>query len=186
MIANLPPRQRLLAIIVGVGVVLLVLDRAVIDPLLNTWRAHAAEIVKLETSVREGRGLIARQAQLERNWAEMQANALPKDPAQSEQDVLSAFDRWAQANRIEIGSIRPQWKRGSDRASADRYSVLECRVDATGNLGALTRFLYELERSPLALRVESLEMSSRDDNGGKITLGLVVSGLRLTPLERKR
>lgn len=182
MINNLPPRQRLLAILVGVGLVLLVLDSWVIDPLLKTWRAHAAEIAKLETSVREGRALIVNEAAINRRWADMQAGALPKDPAQAEQDVLSAIDRWGQANRIELGSIRPQWKRGQN----ERYSLLECRVDATGNIGALTRFLHELERSPLALRIDSLELSSRDDNGGKIALGLVVSGLRLTPLERKR
>lgn len=182
MISTLPPRQRLLAIIAGVAVALLVLDSWVLGPLLNTWRTHATEITKLETSVREGRALIAIGPNLERSWSDMQKNSLPKDPAQAEQDVLSAIDRWGQANRIELGSIRPQWKRGLN----ERYSLLECRVDATGNLGALTRFLYELERSPLALRVDSLEMSSRDDNGGKITLGLVVSGLRLVPLERKR
>jgi len=38
----------------------------------------------------------------------MQANALPKDAAQAEQDVISAVDRWGRANSIELSSIRPQ------------------------------------------------------------------------------
>jgi hypothetical protein len=96
--------------------------------------------------------------------------------------VISAFDRWGRANNIELGGIRPQWKRGG----TDRYSLLECRVDATGTLSTLTRFMYELERSPLALRVDSVEVTSRDDYGQKLTLGLVVSGLRFSPLERKQ
>lgn len=178
---NLPNRQRALVIGAGAMVALYLLDRVLFTPLTKMWQAHTAEIVKLQKDVARGRGAIARAAQTERVWAEMQANALPKDPAQSEQDLLSAFDRWGRANNIELSSLRPQWKRGTDR-----YSLLECRVDATGTIPTLSRFIYELERSPLALRVESVELTSRDDYGSKLTLGLIVSGLRLSPLERKQ
>jgi hypothetical protein len=178
---NLPPRQRLLVILAGVAILLLILDSVLFEPLIKTWQLHAAEIVQLQKSVSDGRNLIARGPQMERVWSDMQANALPKEPAQAEQDVISAFDRWGRANSIELGSIRPQWKRGA----TDRYSLLECRVDATGSLASLSRFLYELERSPLALRVDSVEVMSRDDSGQRLTLGLVVSGLRFAPLERK-
>ncbi|HVS51005.1 MAG TPA: hypothetical protein VHD62_01525 [Opitutaceae bacterium] len=178
---NLPQRQRTLAIIAGAAVALYILDAAVIEPLRTIWQLHSTEIARLQTSVNNGRNLIARAAQLDRVWGEMQANALPKDPAQAEQDVISAFDRWGRANNIELASIRPQWKRGA----TDRYSLLECRVDATGTLATLSHFLYELERSPLALRVDSVELTSRDESGQKLSLGLIVSGLRLSPLERK-
>jgi hypothetical protein len=179
---NLPDRQRWLVIGVGALVALLVLDTILFTPLGKMWTEHSAEIVKLRKSVNDGRDLIARGAQLNRTWSDMQANALPKDPAQAEQDVISAFDRWGRANNIELGSIRPQWKRGT----TDRFSLLECRVDATGTLPTLSRFIYELERSPLALRVDSVEMTARDESGQKLTLGLIVSGLRLSPLERKQ
>jgi hypothetical protein len=178
---NIPDRQRTLVIITGVALGLLILEYWVRVPLTNLWQSHAAEIAKLQKSVAAGKYTIARASQIERRWADMQANALPKDPAQAEQDVISAFDRWGRANNIELSSIRPQWKRGG----TDRYSLLECRVDATGTIPTLSRFIYELERSPLALRVDSIEMTSRDDSGSKLTLGLIVSGLRLSPLERK-
>ncbi len=179
---NLPNRQRWLVIGAGAMVALFILNDVVFEPLTDMWRAHSAEIVKLRKSVGDGRNLIARSAQLDRTWTEMQANALPKDPAQAEQDVISALDNWGRANSIELSSIRPQWKRGGN----ERYSLLECRVDATGTLTTLSRFIYELEKSSLALRVDSVELTSRDDNGQKLTLGLIVSGLRLAPLERKQ
>ncbi len=181
MNTNLPPRQRLLVILTATMVALYILDAAVIEPLYNLWRTHSAEIAALQKKVADGRNLIVRGPQLERTWADMQANALPKDAAQGEQDVLSAFDRWGRATSVELGAIRPQWKRGA----TDRYSLLECRVDTTGSLATVSRFLYELERSPLALRVDSIEVSSRDDGGQKLTLALVISGLRFSPLERK-
>jgi hypothetical protein len=179
---NLPNRQRALVIGAGAMIALYILDSIVLEPLYTMWQAHAAEIVKLKTDVARGRSAIARAARTERLWAEMQANALPKDPAQAEQDLLSAFDRWSRANSVELSSIRPQWKRGG----TDRYSLLECRVDATGTIPTLSHFIYELERSPLALRVDSFELTARDDFGSKLTLGLIVSGLRLSPMERKQ
>ena len=179
---NIPNRQKLLVMLAGAAVALYMLDGIVFTPLTKMWQAHTAEIARLKKSVASGRSLIARATQTERVWAEMQANALPKDAALAEQDVITAFDGWGRANNIEISSIRPQWKRGA----TERYSLLECRVDATGTLSTLSRFVYELERSPLALRVDTVELTSRDDGGSKLSLGLIVSGLRLTPLERKQ
>lgn len=174
-------RQKLLVVVAGVAVGLLVLDRVLITPLINTYKAHSLEIVKLRKSVFDGRNTTARGPQTERIWTEMGANALPKDQAQAEQTVIGAIDSWSKANNIEISGFRPQWKRGV----AERYSLLECRIDAIGTLQSLTRFMYELEHSPLALRVESVEITSRDDSGSKLGLGLIVSGLRLAPLEKK-
>ncbi len=172
-------RQKVLLIAVAAGVLLLVLDRVVMY-FSGVWNVRSAEIVKLSKDVARGRSLIERAAHTQRAWNEMQAGALPKDAAQAEQELITAFDRWGRENRIELGSIKPQWKRGTTR-----YSTLECRVDATGSLPTLSRFLYELEKSPMALRVDSVELTSRDEGGNKLTLGLIVSGLRMSPLEGK-
>lgn len=178
---NASNRQRLLMILAGTAVALLVLDSLVITPLTKAWQARSAEIARLQKNVTEGRGILARADRTRAMWAEMQSQALPKDAAKAEQDLITAFDRWGRSSGIELGSIKPQWKRGA----TSRYSQLECRVDATGSLATLGRFLYEVEKSTLALRVDSLELTARDDSGQKLSLGLLVSGLRLTPLEGK-
>ena len=176
---NANNRQRLLMILAGAAIALLILDSLVLTPTIKAWRTRSAEIARLQKNVTEGRGLIERATQIQTRWAEMQKQALPKDAAQAEQDLISAFDRWSRVSNVDLGSIKPQWKRGA----TPRYSQLECRVDATGSLSTLTRFLYELEKSPLPLRVDSVEISSRDELGQNLTLGLLVSGLRLSPLE---
>lgn len=182
MMTNMPKRQRWLILIAGAGLLLLVLDRIAFTPLGHTWQAHAIEIQQLKGAVASGHTVIARGPQTRRVWAEIQAGALPEDPAQSEHDVISAFESWGRTSGIELGSIKPLWKPGV----TDGCSVLECRLDATGTLAALSRFLYELENAPLALRADSVELVSRDDSGQKLTLSLVVTGLRLAPLEGKR
>jgi hypothetical protein len=182
MSQKISQRQRLLFLVAGISIALLILDRIAFTPLTALWRSHAAEITRLEADVANGTSLINRAQSLQQTWADMQARALPKDPSQAEQDLITALDRCRRTSGIELGSIKPQWKRGI----TDRSSLLECRIDATGSLATLGRFAYEVEKSSLALRIDSLAMSTRDETGQKIALELVVTGLRLSPLEAKR
>ena len=96
--------------------------------------------------------------------------------SQAEQMVLKAFDRWSQKSGVSITSISPQWKH-----DADEYMTLQCRVDATGNMGTVKDFLYSIEKDPLALKLEVVEISTRDPEGQLLNLGLQISGLVLTP-----
>lgn len=182
MNVKIPNRQRLLLVIAGAGVLLLILQQVVFNPLGDLWTSHAAEIARLRTSVADGRNLIARGPRLQQTWAQMRSQAFPRDPAQSEHDLIAGFETWSRTAGVELGSVKPHWKHGE----TDDYSLLECSLDATGSMGGLSRFLYELERAPMALHVESSEFLSRDDSGQKITLNLIVTGLRLAPMEAKQ
>jgi len=177
-----PNRQRLLMILAASAIGLLILDSAVRAPLTTAWQSRSAEIARLKKSVTEGRSMVERADRIRSLWAEMQTQAVPNDPAKAEQDLVTAFDRWGRAGSVELGSIKPQWKRGA----TSRYSLLECRVDATGSLASLSRFLYEVEKSALALRIESIELTARDENGQRLAMGLLITGLRLSPLEGRR
>jgi hypothetical protein len=182
MMANIPKRQRLLILVAGAGVLLLVLDRIILTPLGDHWQRNAAEIRQLQGLVANGRGMIARSARLNGIWAGIQSASLPADQAQSEHDLISSLEGWGRASGIEIGSIKPLWKRGD----TDNYSVLECRVDATGSLSSLSRFLYELGKSQVAARAESIDLISEDNSGQRLTLSLNLSSLRLSPLEDRK
>ncbi len=139
------------------------------------------DVPERQRSIAEGRSLVARGPHLHEVWSGMRTEALPRDQAQAEHDVIFALENWSRVSGVELGAVRPQWKQG---ATQD-YSLLECRLDATGSLAALSRFLFELGKAPLALRVEAVELTSRDETGQRLTLGLTVTGLRLYPQEGK-
>jgi len=178
---NLGNRQQLLALAAICVVGLFALDKLVIGPLSASWKVRSEAIAQLRKSIDQGRLVVGREQFTRKHWNEMRKNTLPVNASQAEQQVLRAFDKWSQDSRISVSSIKPQWKRGV----SDDYSVIECRVDAAGSLSSLTKFLYEVERSPMALKVESVEIAARDNTGHQLALGLLVSGLRLVPLEGK-
>ena len=170
-------RQQLLIIVAGVAFGLLIADSLILSPLGRSWKARNERIAQLRQKVDNGGKLLNRASALRERWTEMKAKALPaKNNSLAEQKVLNAFDEWSQDARISVNSITPQWKRDNDD-----YQTLECRVDASGSVGTLGRFLFNIEKDPMALKIESLEITSRDKDGQQLSLGLQLSGLVLSP-----
>jgi hypothetical protein len=74
----------------------------------------------------------------------------------------------------------PQWKNESTN-----YLTLACRVETAGDLGTLSRFLYSLEKGPMALRLDSVELSAHDKDGLQMTMSAEINGLALTLPDKK-
>ena len=174
-------RQQLLIIIAGAVFGLLIADALILSPLTKSWQARSKRITELRKQVDDGENLLKRADALKSRWEQMQKNALPNNNSAAEQQVLTAFDKWSQDARISVNSITPQWKRDSED-----YTTLECRVDASGSVGTLGRFLFNIEKDPMALKIESVEINSRDKDGQQLSLGLQISGLVLSPVEVQR
>lgn len=168
-------RQQWLVVIAVAGIILLVADRAVLTPLMGLWKARSAKVADLRKQIAQGESLLQREQSIHRRWDEMRRQTLPKDSSVAEQQLLKAFDAWARDSRATISLITPQWKQD------DEYKTLECRVDASGSLETLCRFLYSVEKDPMALKFDRVELTTHDDNGQQLTLALQVSGLVLTP-----
>ena len=172
-------RQRLLTA-AALGIVgLWAADNLVLTPLVKDWHARNQAIADLQKKIRDGEQMLQRERGIRDRWTVMRTNTLPAEVSAAEGRVLGAFDGWSRESRISVTSIKPQWKR-----TADDFMTLECRVDAAGSLSTITRFLHEVESAPLALRVDSVELSSRDTTGAQLTLGLQVSGLVLSTEKR--
>lgn len=175
-------RQQLLFIVAGAVFGLLIADKLILSPLVSSWQARTKRIAELRQKVADGEKLKARATALRSRWEQMRAGSLKPDNSLAEQQVLTAFDQWSRDARITVNSITPQWKRDRD----ETYQTLECRVDAAGNINTLTRFLFNVERDPMALRIDAVEISARDKEGQNLSLGLQISGLVLNEKEEQR
>jgi hypothetical protein len=176
---NLNKRQQFLAILAIVAVGLYVADKLVFTPLTNNWRNRSSRIAKLKEQVRDGTETLKRETALRQQWERMRTNTLSNAKPEAESQMLKAFERWSQEGRVSVSSIRPQWKE-----TEEDYKTLECRADLSGSLSALAHFLYIIERDPLGVKVDSLEMTARNTEGSQLALVIQVSGLLLNPTEK--
>jgi Tfp pilus assembly protein PilO len=173
---NLTKRQQILAILTIALVGLYVADKLVFSPLTRSWQARSERIAKLKEQVRDGTETVKRETALREQWDRMRTNTLTSVKSEAESQMLKAFERWSRDGGVSVSSIRPQWKEAEDD-----YKTLECRADVGGNLSAIAHFLYLVERDPLGVKVDSLELSARNNEGSQLSLVIQVSGLLINP-----
>jgi len=174
-------RQKLLGILAMAIVGVFVADKMIFTPVLDGWKTRSATVAQLRKSINQGNMLLQREKLTRDRWNDIRGSTLPINASQAEKEMLNAFEQWSADSQVSISSIRPQWKKGA----TDDYSVLECRVDAAGSLPVLAKFLYNIESSPMAVKMETVELTARDNNGEQIALGLLVSCVRLASVDTK-
>ena len=175
-------RQQFLTVLAVIAVALLVIDKLIAPPLMGFWNSRAQRIEDLQKQVKHGAQMQKWQHRIRGDWADIQAASLTNDTTVAEHQLYSAIDRWTQSSGMTVNAITPQWKDGTDAS----YKTVECRVDATGNIDRVTRFLYDLENDPMALKLQSVELTANDNTGQQIALGVQVSGLVLTPNQKTK
>ena len=172
-------RQQVYVIVAIAAVALFAADKILFTPLTAAWNTRSARIKELRSQVVQGRALLQRDAAIRSRWAEIQKNSLTNNTSAAEQVLFRAIDQWAQNSRANILAVTPQW-----RSESDEFKTYQCRVDAAGNLSTLARFIYEVESEPMAVKLESVELTARDKEGQQLAMALQVSGLVLTPKAR--
>ena len=172
-------RQQVLLVLVIVAGALLVGNSLIYEPMSKWWSARSQQIAQLRKQVADGKHLQDRAPAIRSQWDRMRTNTLPDNSSLAEQQVLKAFDTWSRDSGATITGIMPQWK-----SDSDDYETLNCRVEAAGNLGTLSQFLYDIEKDPMALKLDSVELSAHDTGGQQLTLGIQISGLVLAPQKR--
>jgi len=169
-------REKLLLIGTGVMLALFLLQWLVISPLIASWHRRSDHITELRKSLADGAMLIRRADTIRDRWDRMNTNALSSTPTVAERQLFDAFDRWVRESKVTEGSFKPQLKQ-----TDDNYSVMECHAEVTGTFDTIIRFLYDLEKDPTGVQLQDVELTSRDDNGRQISLGLELSGLLQPP-----
>ena len=172
-------RQQFLIILTLVAVGLYAGNYLVYEPMSKWWENREARIKELRQEVTQGKTLVRREAVICGEWDNMRTNSLASNASQAEQQLLKAFNTWTGDSGVNVSGITPQWQ--DDQAD---YSTLDCRIETSGDLQTLSRFLYEIESDPTAFQLETVTLSSSDERGQQLTLGLQLSGLALIPQQQ--
>jgi Tfp pilus assembly protein PilO len=173
-------RQQFLVVLTIAAAGLFVAVNFIITPLAGFWAARQTQIRELRAQVKTGNQMINAETRTRNRWAEMQTNALPANTSLAEQQLFKSVDDWSRSSGAEVTSLMPQWKNDDTN-----YMTLNCRVETSGDLGALSKFLYDVERGPVALRLDSLEITERDKDGQELTMSAEINGLALIQPDKK-
>lgn len=161
-------------VVVMICVGLLIVDKLILGAVVDGWKSRTQRIQDLETKIKDGNRLIGiNKADYEKQWARMLQNSLPPERSEAEQLIYNAMAQWSKFG-LTVTSQRPQWI--TDR---DNNTHIEFRVVATGSIESIARFLYNVERDTRGLRVQDVELSSKDENGGNLSMSVLLTGVVL-------
>jgi len=174
---NHAQRRKWLTVAAAALVGLYFADRLLITPLIDLGLSRSAQIADLRESIADARTLVDRAEALEQRWDRMLEASLPTDEADAEGLVLSSVSAWAAEAGLQVTALRPRWTDDAD------LRTLECRATGFGTIRQAAAFLYAIETSPMALKIEEATLSAADDAGGRLSLDIRFTGLVLAEAE---
>ncbi len=169
------------------AVTIVVGNLLVLQPLLKSWDNYNTEIESLDDEIERGRGRLGiddiadvangpgkREESVQKKWQTYLRGDLNNTNSIAEDDVLRAIEKWTDDSRILLTSIKPQWQNHDDR-----YRTYDVRLVAEGTMQAAVEFVHAIESDKLPLKIEQLELASREKTGKLISVSVHFTALQL-------
>lgn len=170
----LSKREKIIALAALLVLGGLVLDRAILTPLLNRLDQWEMEKQALQLELSEAQNLLKRRNAMERKWRGMAGEGLTAG-SESESKVLHALDRWSQDTGLTLTSVKPL-RRTQVR---DQLHEMTFTIAGSGSMHAAAEFIWQVERAQLPLRIRDLQLGSANESGTEMSLQLNISALTL-------
>ena len=189
-------RERLLAVLAGVVVVLAVADRLLMGPLVSVWQGQSQRLAFSQAELIDARELLKRKDSLLARYQGLTTRVEGEVGAQ-ESDFLAFLHTAAGRAGVKIASEKPtrSWRVWSSKSASQRtpgsgrevgslrYAETTVSLTFTCSLEALVRLLAELGAAGEAVRVRSLRIASADPAGRSLEVSLRLSTVLLPALE---
>lgn len=167
-------RERYLLVAAVAVVLIFVVDHYALTPLLERRDRMRIEEQALCAEMEKAIALFHRRKVVAQRWDKMRADGLRDGAGQSESVVLHALRNWSVESRLDLSSLKPE--RIAQEAQLPQLTV---HAVGAGPMAAVSAFLWRVETSPLPLKIEEMQLSSRKDGVDDLSIQLRISALYL-------
>lgn len=169
--SRLGPRERKLAVVVGVGAALLLGDRLFVRPLTGRMGGLGRQVDRAAQTIIRNRQTLRQREEIMRAFAayQQQVQGDVSDEA-AMVGLISAIEQVVGAT----GVSNIQFKPGASR-EADGYRQFDVVVSFNSSMESLMRFMHAVESSPQLLRVEELRLTARESTLPDVRCEVVVT-----------
>jgi hypothetical protein len=172
----LSKREQRIAVISGVGLVLLAIYYMVLSPYLDERDDNASRLTSLNQKFSDASTLFGRELHLRRVWNEMQ-QGLNVDASTAESQAQQAVIDFADASGMTLTGLRP----GKTSPGEDNFQIISFTVTGTGAMPDIARMLWALESSSVPVRVSDLQLKPRKEGTDDLLAQFTLSALCLPP-----
>jgi len=173
-------RERYIVIGTVAVVGLLALDRLFLTPLIEKRQFIDERMRQASEEMTRADGLFTNRTRVNRKWNEMSATTLKIDGSNAESQIIRSVGDWALEAGLNLSSVKPE------RAEKEKqFMKITFRANATGNMAAISKFMWRLQTSKVPIRVTDLSITTRRDGIDDLSLDLGISTLYLPPESTK-
>lgn len=173
-------RERYIVIATVAVVGFLALDQLLLTPLFDRREVIQAQTTQRLEELARANALFTNRARLNRKWIEMTGTSLQTDGSTAESQIISGVGDWAREAGLNLSSVKPE------RAEKEKqFQKITFRANATGNMAAISRFMWRLQTSKVPIRVIDLSITTRRDGVDDLSLDVGMSTLYLPPEQPK-
>lgn len=168
----LSKRERTIARVAAAVLGLLLADRLFLTPQLERRSQIDAEVSNCLVELQRSNSVLAQKRRLLPRWREMADSGLGTGAGSAESRFLHSIRDWAQESDLNLTSVK------LERSELDRgFQKITWRASGTGNMGAVSAFLWRVQEASLPVRILDVQITSRQDGADSLTLQVGVSTL---------
>jgi hypothetical protein len=172
-------RERYIGIATVVVVGILVLDRLIVTPLLDSKVDLDAQLVKARDDRDAANRLLSTSRRMDRDWRAMagtRGERLKDNEAAAESQVLNSIGAWSQSSGLSVSAV----KRVRTEKEKD-FIKIAYRATATGTMRQVGEFLWKIQTSDIPVRITDIQMNSRKDGTDDLSVQIGIATIYLPP-----
>jgi Tfp pilus assembly protein PilO len=169
----LSKRERMILIAAIAAVAMLIGDKFIIGPISKRREEIKTQKLDLQTQLENAQILFSRRKLMERKWKTLLSDGLRND-AEAESKIARALDEWSKDAMLTLSSVKPE-RVASDKGLKEMTFV----VAGMGTLESVSRFLWQIETTPMPIKVKDMQIGSTNETGQSMSLQLRLSALCL-------
>ncbi len=177
----LTKRELNLLIFCMAAIVILLSDKYVISPILAARTATSEQRAEISAQKQENVIIVNTSGPAaQRKWKQMQKDGLVDNSAKAESQVINYLNELSTRHRILLSSIQP-----NHGEKKDGIGIIEFII--AGNAQALNcyEFIWNIETTPIPLKIQSLQISSKDTSSGQVSIQLKISSIYSYQVQEK-
>lgn len=166
------PREKLIAIGVGVAAGLFMVDHFFLSPLGTRLETADRIANQNRLTIAEGEGTLRNSLNARRNWKRVSGVNVADNAPAAESQVLNHVRDWVQQSGLTLTAIKPA--RADKEKGFDKIAI---NATATGGMEQMSRFLYSVQTSDFPIRVNRIDLTARKEGTDDIVMNIELASI---------
>ncbi len=172
----LSPREKNIAIGVGVAAVALGLWSVVISPYIDNLGLLTDRIASAQGALDDQKALFRRKEELQKVWSDLTHGGLSDNVSAAESQAVLAVLGWAGDAGVTVTALKP------DRASDEnKFQILSYHITAVGRTPDVARLMWDIETATIPVRLTDVQVTPRKEGTDDLTIQFGVTTLVQPP-----